>query len=205
MDPATMFDAMYGVEHYRYGTEPNAFLASMADEVLAPGSRVLVVGDGEGRNGVWLAAQGHEVVTVDASAEGVRKAKALAAARGVAPDIRQGMFPDAVAHEAPFDAVVLTFIHVPGELRPRFHKAALDALKPGGVVLLEAFRPEQITLDRTSGGPPVEAMMFTPEQMHEDFGHLHDVRIEAPTVHLDEGPGHNGTAEVVRVVGRKPA
>lgn len=202
MDPASFWDEAYRIDHYRYGTRPNAFLAEVAPTALARPSRVLVVGDGEGRNGVWLAAQGHDVVTVDASAEGPRKARALAVKHGVTPDIRQGLFPAAVAGEAPFDAVVLIYVHVPPDRRPGFHRAAVDALAPGGVVILEGFRPEQRTLGRTSGGPPDTSMLFTEDALRADFAGLTVERLESATVTLDEGPGHAGVAEVVRLVVR---
>lgn len=67
---------------HKYGTEPNAFLRRQA-AVLAPHAQVLVPGDGEGRNGVWLATQGHQVLALDYAENGLAKARALAAARGV--------------------------------------------------------------------------------------------------------------------------
>ena len=62
---------------HKYGTQPNAWLCQQAHR-LAPGSRVLLPGDGEGRNSVWLAAQGHQVLAVDSSAVGLAKGQALA-------------------------------------------------------------------------------------------------------------------------------
>ena len=203
MDVAAMWDQMYGISEYRYGTQPNAFLAVQAPKLLAPGARVLVVGDGEGRNGVWLAEQGLAVTTVDASAKGATKAKALAAERGVSMDVRVGLFPQATSDCAPFDAVVLTFVHAPPPLRPALHQAVIRALAPGGVVILEGFRPEQRTLGRTSGGPPAVPPMFTEAMLRADFEGLEIISLTSSTVTLDEGPGHSGLAEVVRLIGRR--
>ena len=204
MDVAAMWDQMYGASEYRYGTAPNAFLSEQAPELLAPGARVLVVGDGEGRNGVWLAQQGFDVTTVDASAKGAAKSKALAAECGVTLDVRVGLFPQATADCAPFDAVVLTFVHVPPPVRPALHQAAIQALVPGGVVILEGFRPEQRTLGRSSGGPPAVPPMFTEQMLRSDFEGLQISSLTSLTVTLDEGPGHSGLAEVVRLIGRRP-
>jgi 2-polyprenyl-3-methyl-5-hydroxy-6-metoxy-1,4-benzoquinol methylase len=203
MNVATVWDQMYSVTEYRYGTAPNAFLAEQAPKLLTPGARVLVVGDGEGRNGVWLAEQGFAVTTVDASAKGAAKSEALAAERGVTLDIRTGLFPQATADCAPFDAVVLTFVHVPPPMRPGLHQAAIQALVPGGVVILEGFRPEQRTLNRSSGGPPAVPPMFTEQMLQSDFEALEISSLASLTVTLDEGPGHSGLAEVVRLVGRR--
>ncbi len=201
-DPAAFWNQAYGDDTYRYGTSPNAFVVESAVS-LPTGARVLVIGDGEGRNGVWLAEQGHAVVTVEPSEAGVTKARRLAGERGVAPEIRQGLFPAAVPETAAFDAVVLTFIHVPPDRRAGLHAAAIDRLAPGGVVILEAFRPEQRTRGRTSGGPPDAAMMFTEAQLREDFQELVIDHLSTPTVTLREGPGHDGEAEVIRLVARR--
>lgn len=203
MNVATMWDQMYSTPEYRYGTTSNAFLAEQAPNLLSDGVRVLVVGDGEGRNGVWLAEQGFAVTTVDASAKGAAKSKALADERGVTLDIRAGLFPQATADCAPFDAVVLTFVHVPPPMRPGLHQAVIQALAPGGVVILEGFRPEQRTLNRTSGGPPAVPPLFTEEQLKSDFEDLEIISLTSLTVTLDEGPGHSGLAEVVRLIGRR--
>lgn len=203
MDVGKMWDAMYAGEPYRYGTAPNRFLVEVASARLSTGSRVLVVGDGEGRNGVWLAEQGHRVVTVEPSAEGVRKAGALAASRGVVPELRHGLFPDVVGEEERFDAVVLIYVHVPPGARAALHRSAVERLAPGGWVILEAFRPEQRTLGRTSGGPPDVALMFSPSDLRADFAELEGLTVEEASVTLSEGPGHEGVAEVVRVVGRR--
>ena len=78
----SFWDQQFSTAHYKYGTAPNAFLVSQAARVAA-GSRVLVPGDGEGRNGVWLAEQGHDVTSIDSSAVGLEKTQSLARSRGV--------------------------------------------------------------------------------------------------------------------------
>ena len=65
---------------YHFGTEPNAFLKRQAHQ-LRPGQKALAVADGEGRNGVWLAEQGLDVLSVDFSPNAQRKAQTLAAER----------------------------------------------------------------------------------------------------------------------------
>jgi 2-polyprenyl-3-methyl-5-hydroxy-6-metoxy-1,4-benzoquinol methylase len=191
------WNQMYDVEHYRYGTSPNVFLVEQSHR-FAPGARVLCVGDGEGRNGVWLAQQGYDVVTVEASERGVGKARRLAADRGVLPDVRHGLFPHALAPEETFDAIVLIFVHVPTEGRHALHRAVVSRLRPGGHVLLEAFTPEQLGFN--SGGPRDRSRMYTTELLAEDFQDLEIPLLERRDVVLDEGPGHSGLASVVRLV-----
>ena len=56
-----MWDERYSIDDYLFGTEPAAFLVAHA-HLLQPGSRALVVADGEGRNSVFLAQQGVNLV-----------------------------------------------------------------------------------------------------------------------------------------------
>ena len=72
------WDKRYAEPGYAYGTGPNAFLISRR-HLLHPGMKALAVADGEGRNGVWLAQQGLEVLSVDASGVGLAKAGVAAA------------------------------------------------------------------------------------------------------------------------------
>lgn len=202
-DPAAFWDAMYDRDDYRYGTRPNSWVAECAER-LEPGGRVLCVGDGEGRNGVWLAEQGFDVTTIDPSAVGVAKARRLAVERDVSPTILHGHFPAELPADAlGFDAAVLTFMHAPSAVRAAFHHAVVDRLKPGGVVVLDAFTREQ--LGRSSGGPPNPDMLFTAEILSADFDGLHVERLEEYETVLDEGDGHRGHAALVRMFARKPA
>lgn len=197
----TFWDEMYADDAYRYGTSPNRWLVACADRI-APGSRALSIGDGEGRNGVWLAEQGATVVTIDSSQRGVEKARALAAERGVGIDARCGLFPDGLGDEAPFDVIVLAYIHARPEQRAVLHSAAADLLASGGYLILEGFTPAQIPLE--SGGPKDPEMLFTASLLQDDFSMLHIVHLEERRVVLGEGPGHAGDAEVVRLLAMKP-
>src|SRR3546814_19475363 len=79
---AAFWDARYQDRDFAFGSAPNAFLASQTFH-LRPGLAALVPGDGDGRNGVWLAEQGLSVTSVDYSAVGISKSKAFAETRGV--------------------------------------------------------------------------------------------------------------------------
>jgi SAM-dependent methyltransferase len=201
----SMFDAMYDRPDYRYGKRPNAFLAEVLPGLVAKGARVLCVGDGEGRNGVWCATQGFEVTSMEPSGIGVDKIRALARERGVKLEVIRDRMPSARVAEASFDAVALIYVHAPGKARRALHGACAAALRPGGVVVLEAFTPAQRANDRSSGGPPDAALMFKAADLRADFTELEIERLEEVEVKLDEGEGHCGLADVVRLIARKPA
>jgi SAM-dependent methyltransferase len=197
---AGFWDRAYDGAEYRYGKQPNAFLRECAG-AIAPGGRVLSLGDGEGRNGVWLAAQGFRVTCLDQSRSGLEKARALAAERGVEIRTIHAALPDHPLGEAAFDAVVLIFLHLAPEVRRAVHAAAARALVPGGVVVLEAFTPAQ--LGRPSGGPPTRERLQTAADLRADFAGLAIERLEELETSLDEGPGHSGPASVVRLLARR--
>ncbi|MBS1245925.1 MAG: SAM-dependent methyltransferase [Proteobacteria bacterium] len=195
------WNSRYAEPGYAYGTEPNAFLVSQK-KYLKPGGKALAVADGEGRNGVWLAQQGLDVLSVDASEVGLRKTQELAADRGVAirtekVDLTTWKWP-----EQKFDVVAAIFIHFPPEVRARMHRRMFEALKPGGVLILEAFTPEQLTYK--SGGPPVAEMLYTADMLRIDFAGGEILFIEEAIAELTEGNYHRGAGAVVRLVLRRP-
>lgn len=198
----SFWDQQYDTPGFKYGLAPNAFLVSQL-ATLRAGGEVLVPGDGEGRNGVWLAESGFRVTTVDSSRVAVAKAHALAAARGVAIDAREEDLSDWVPTPASADALVLVYVHFPPALRTAIHRRLLTALRPGGVLVLEAFHPSQ--LGRGSGGPKDAAMLYTLDAVRADLAGAAGAPFEERLawegeVTLDEGPGHQGAAQVTRLV-----
>jgi len=197
----SFWDQRFAEPGYKYGTAPNAFLQQHAQR-LAPGSRVLLPGDGEGRNGVWLAQQGHQVTSADLSAVGLQKASALAAERGVALTTLQVDLADWCPEPDSFDAIVLIFTHLPEPMRAGAHRRLAQGLRSGGLLLQEAFHTDQ--LQHTSGGPKDHAMLYTPAMLEDDFAGLLQPELSwAGEVTLSEGPGHQGLACVTRWIGSK--
>ncbi len=202
---AEFWNERYRGEGFAFGTEPNAFLASQT-QYLKPGLRALVPGDGEGRNGVWLAQQGLIVDTADVSPIGVAKARELARARGVEINAE---IADLLTWEWPagrYDVVAALFLHFFDMDRPSMHRRMLDALKPGGILILEAFRPEQIEFQKThrSGGPKTADMLYSKAKLASDFSGASISLLEEATVELNEGNRHKGAAAVVRAIIQKP-
>ena len=195
------WDQRFAEPGYKYGTEPNAFLREQAVRLTAPAD-VLVPGDGEGRNGVWLARQGHRVTAVDSSAVGLQKARDLAATLGVTVTTVLADLGDWSPAPASVDAVVLVYTHLPDAIRRSAHQRLASSLRPGGWLLLEAFHPAQLA--HGSGGPKDADMLYTPEQLDADFaGLLTPVLSWHGETILSEGPGHQGLAHVTRWVGRR--
>ncbi len=204
-EQAEFWDERYRGDEFAFGTEPNAFLASQ-HEYLKPGLRALVPGDGEGRNGVWLAQQGLAVDTIDVSPLGVAKALGLANRRGVQINAKVA---DLLAWRWPaggYDIVAAFYLHFFDADRERIHRSMMGALKPGGILILEAFRPEQIEYQRThgSGGPKTPDMLYSSSKLLGDFAGASILHLEEATVELNEGKRHKGTAAVIRALVQKP-
>jgi SAM-dependent methyltransferase len=197
------WDRNYAGPEYIFGTTPNAFLASQAHR-YAPRGRILVPGDGEGRNGVWLSGQGFDVVSVEASVVGVGKARALAVSRGVQPDIQHCNLEAWAWPVGMFDGVASIFVHFVPNARRALHRRMLNALKPSGILVLEAFTPKHVEKRAAGsrGGPPPE-MLYTEAMLRDDFAGATFEFIEEADVALDEGRRHAGRASVVRLVLRR--
>ncbi|MBU8546230.1 MULTISPECIES: methyltransferase domain-containing protein [Roseomonadaceae] len=202
MSTSIAWDERYAGGDFQFGQAPNRYLESLTPW-LRPGMRALALGDGEGRNGAWLAGQGLAVTSLDWSPVASAKAAALAAARGVAmatvtADAAAWTYP-----EAGFDLVAWIFLHLPPEDRAAAAAGALRSLAPGGLLALECFSPAQ--QGRRSGGPKMPELLWTRAIVEQAFGGLEVLELLEGTVHLDEGPRHQGHAEVVRALLRKPA
>jgi SAM-dependent methyltransferase len=196
-----MWDERYSTDDYVYGTEPNDFLREQAGLIGEAPKRVLCLADGEGRNGVYLAGLGHWVTSVDVSSVGLRKAARLAEHKEVALTTLNA---DLTEHEfipESFDAVVSIFCHVPAAGRPHLHRQVIRALKPGGVLILEAYTPDQVT--RNTGGPDTPDRTPTAAELNAAFAELEISLSRECEREVIEGRGHTGPGCVVQFIARK--
>lgn len=198
----TIWDTRFAGPGFAYGSLPNQFLVTQRYR-LDRGMSVLAVADGEGRNGVWLAQQGMTVTGVDSSAVGLQKAMRLALDRDVALRTICADLTDWAWPQGTFDAVVAVFIHFPPSVRAAMHRAMIGALRPGGLLLMEAFHRDQ--LGRTSGGPPVAEMLYDVAMLRADMAAAGAEVLSVQRVEqtLDEGRLHKGEAVTVQLVARR--
>lgn len=195
----SFWDSRYSLPQYAYGIEPNAFLAGQLRK-LKPGKLLLPM-EGEGRNAVFAAKEGWIVDAFDFSEAAQRKAEKLAAEAGVTINYSISDASRFQAAEGSYDAVAMIFAHLPPEIRNGFHRKLIDALRPGGVFLLEAFTPQQ--LNYQSGGPRQYEMLYTAQMLQQDFSDLRIEFLEETETTLEEGPFHSGKAAVVQLIAIK--
>lgn len=199
-NPRAMWDERFSQPELVYGERPNGFVQAQTFR-LKPGMKVLVPGDGYGRNGIWLAKRGLQVHTVDLSPVGVERAREAAQAAGVQMTIEAADLSTWNWPFGEFDAVVSIFLHLPPEARTKIHAAMLHALKPGGIVILQAFSPAQ--LQHSSGGPKQADLLYTAALLLQDFAGAEPLLLEETEIQLDEGHMHCGTGAVVQAVLRR--
>ncbi len=196
------WDERFAAEDYVFGTAPNAFLARQRP-LLPPAGRALAVADGEGRNGVWLAEQGLDVLSVDVSAVALGKARRLAAERGVAIRTEQA---DLSAWDWPserFDVVAAIFIQfAPPGIRASIFRGLVGSLRPGGLLLLQGYRREQLAYG--TGGPPHAENMYSAAMLREAFRDLTILHLDEHDSEIAEGKGHHGMSALVDLVARRP-
>jgi SAM-dependent methyltransferase len=193
-----MWNERYASNEFVYGTEPNAFLVQHAGLLVGP---ILSIAEGEGRNAVFLASLGFDVLGVDGSEIGLEKAERLAVSRGVT--IRTEV-ADLATYEPPehaFGSVISISAHLPSVLRKRLHGLVERCLRPGGLILLEAYTPAQLARD--TGGPKDVDMLMTRAELEQEFPHCERIVSQEIEREVVEGKFHTGRASVVQFIARK--
>lgn len=198
----TQWNERFAPEHYWFGTEPTPFLGEQAHR-LKPGMTALSIADGEGRNGVWLARQGLKVTTVDLSPLGIAKAQRLAAKVGVTIET---ICADLEAWDwgpPRFDLVVGILFQFAGPAwRDGIFRAMKDVLNPGGLVMIQGYRPEQIAYG--TGGPPFVENLYTVEMLRAAFAEFDVLHLAAYDREQPEGMQHRGgLCALIDMVARK--
>jgi len=191
-----MWDERYADEEYVYGTEPNEFLKNQTSKL--PKGKILSLCEGEGRNAVYLAKQGF-----DSSSVGLAKARKLAEREGVSITTELADMGDFRIEPDTWDGVVSIFCHIPPAMRNELHRQIVAGLKPGGVLILEAYTPEQLALG--TGGPQIAALTMTAESLKSELDGLDIELIQELERDVVEGKFHTGKGAVVQLVARKPA
>ena len=193
-----MWNERYGSDDFAYGTEPNSFLVENAKLLTGP---VLSLAEGEGRNAVFLASLGLDVLGVDGSEVGLAKAHKLADSKGVA--IRTEV-ADLATYEPPanfYGSVVSIFAHLPSDVRRRLYRLVEQSLKPRGIILLEAYSKSQ--LSRNTGGPKDPDMLMTAVDIQKEFPNCEVLLCHEIEREVVEGEFHTGMACVVQFIGKK--
>jgi len=194
----TFWNKRYANSGYLYGTEPNSFLAEHCGLLSGP---VLSLSEGEGRNAVFLASRGLEVVGVDISAIALEKAKRLAESCGVEIKTMVADLATFEPEENHYGSVISISAHLPSPVRKRLYPLIERSLKRDGIILMESFSEKQ--LSRSTGGPKDADMLMTVEKLQREFPNVEPVLLREVEREVSEGEGHTGMASVVQFIARK--
>ena len=190
----------YATGDYLFGVDPNSFLTEYADLLTGP---VLSLSEGEGRNAVFLASLGLEVHGIDLSEVALSKARALAELKNVKIQTEVADLASYEPKENTYGSAISIFAHLPSVIRNRLYPLVEASLKPGGIIVLEAYSENQ--LKRDTGGPKDADMLMTVNKIRREFPNCEPMLAHEIEREVCEGAGHTGLASVVQFVARKSA
>ncbi len=195
----SFWDQRYSEPGLAYGPDPNLFIKSFLDKHES--GRILFPAEGQGRNAIYAAIKGWKVDAFDYSEIARQKALQESKRAGVQINYWVEELQTFSSDSSIYDAIALCYVHITQEERKLFYESLIDALKPGGLLVMEAFTRTQLAY--RSGGPQTEDLLYSDEIVEEDFRSLEAVFIQELKTKLNEGKYHVGEAHVVRYVGRK--
>ena len=198
--PKGYWDQRFASAGFVYGEQPNDFLNEHASGLKA--GQALCLAEGEGRNAVFLAELGHQVCAQDISPVGLGKAEELAQRRSV--NIHTLCCDLAAFHPEPasLDLIAAIWMHLEPELRATVLQRAVEALRPGGHLLIEAYSPKQLGF--SSGGPTRRELLIDAAQLQHELAALKPLILQEVEREIAEGSAHQGPSAVVQFFGRKP-
>jgi hypothetical protein len=193
------WDERYASDEYVYGIEPNVFFKTWVDKSNA--GKMLLPGEGEGRNAVYAASEGWDVMAFDQSKNARMKALKLAEEKDVKINYKTGSILDVPLEKDSLELIGLVYFHLFPEARTRYHEHLAASLKTGGLIVIEVFSKEQIY--NSTGGPKDLNLLYSLGDIIKDFNDMEIVYAANEAVNLNEGPFHQGMADVIRFVGKK--
>jgi 2-polyprenyl-3-methyl-5-hydroxy-6-metoxy-1,4-benzoquinol methylase len=183
------WDDRYSSTEFAYGEQPNNYLKEQLIKI--PAGTILFPAEGEGRNAVYAATLGWKAYAFDISVEGKKKAMQLANKNNVDINYEVAEFQSLKYQLHQFDAMALIYAHFPADVKSGYHKTLTTYLRPGGVVIFEAFSKKH--LDYVTKN----------EEIQSDFENFEIIELTEQEVQLNEGLYHIGNGSVLRFVGRK--
>jgi SAM-dependent methyltransferase len=194
-----IWDERYSASEYAYGVDPNLFFKEQLDK-LTPG-KILMLGEGEGRNGVYAAKKNWVVDAVDFSEQARIKALKLAAHGNVNINYTVSNLLEYIPGKENYDAAGIVYVHLNKTERSIIFPRLVDSLKKDGVLIIEVFS-KKVPLSY-KGGPRDQEYLYDLDDIKELFKDFELVLLEEITTEIFEGEYHKGEAIVIRYVGKK--
>lgn len=194
------WDKSFSSEDFVYGKKENQFIRDKSD-LIPEQSKIGCFAEGEGRNAVFLAKQGHEVTTYDQSIAGLEKTLQLAAEENVhVKTVEIDLVHEQVKPDQ-FDAAMMVFGHVPKKDQTLFVENMINSVKSGGYVIFEVYSEAQ--LEYQTGGPSSIDMLYNPKDVLNWIKPFKCIHFYYGEARRDEGKRHTGIGHVIQVVIQK--
>ena len=199
------WNSRFSATEYAYGKEPNQFFEHALKEIQ-PTGKIFLPAEGEGRNAVFAASLGLDVLAFDISEEGKKKADLLAKEKQVSINYQVGNLNQLGLEPNSFDVIGLIYAHFESYIKVAYHKEFVSLLKPGGFLIFEAFSKNHSKFQKinpNAGGPKNAEMLFSLDEIRTLFDELEEISLVEKVIDLEEGPFHRGKASVIRYIGQK--
>ncbi|WP_331775359.1 class I SAM-dependent methyltransferase [Sulfurospirillum sp. 1612] len=198
-----MWNRKFNSETFLYGLEANNFIKTNYP-IIPKNSKILCLGEGEGRNALFLAQQGFDVTALDASDVGLNKVERLAKEHHVDIHLKHLLISQWEDHDT-YDAIASTYMHLHANEQKEMFQKIITALRVGGYFIAEFFSTSQLNF--TSGGPKNVDLLYRLDSLYQIFSALpcEIYKLSQERIFLQEGPAHNGEASVIRIIIKKIA
>jgi SAM-dependent methyltransferase len=193
------WDQRYSEPGFAYGNEPNDFFREITDSM--PPGKLLLPGEGEGRNAIYAAHAGWDVTAIDQSRVARDKALEWATSLELKIDYQLADLTEFECRKPEFDLIALVYIHMPEMIRFAVHKQLSACVKPGGLLIMECFHKTQLQFG--TGGPPVEELLYNEQDLRKDFAGMEIQQCENLVLYKEEGKYHEGESSVIRLIAKK--
>ncbi|RXJ68005.1 tellurium resistance protein [Halarcobacter ebronensis] len=199
MSQQHFWNEKFSRQGYLYGKKPNAFIESCS-HLFNREKAFLCLGEGEGRNAIFFAKKGFDVMALDASDIALKKLQEFASFESVQVKTKCIDLNEWEPIKK-YGSIVASYLHMHKCDRDGLFSKIEDALEKSGYFIGEFFSTKQ--LNYSSGGPKDIDLLYTVEDFLNRFSNCKKHVVEEILTHLDEGRGHQGKASVIRVVLQK--
>lgn len=195
-----LWDETYNKDNFHYGLKPNDFLAETINEWKHCKS-ALCIGAGEGRNAIYLLENGLEVSALDQSKVGLEKftkqakKRSLVKFKTICSKLEEHNFDG-----KKLDLITAIWFHGDASFKAQLYRIVREQLSPGGLFLMEAYRPEQ--LEFGTGGPPKAELMYTKQEVEASLAGFEILILKEENRIVEEGVGHSGQSAVLQVLAK---
>lgn len=194
------WDQKYTLDTYLFGTEANAFIKQKAS-IFKSGSTIAAYAEGEGRNAVYLALEGHEVTAYDYSKVGLDKAHQLAKEKKVSITTKLVNLEEDELLCDYYDGAILVFGHFNKKHQLSILNKIMNSISIGGYFIMEVYEESQSKLD--TGGPKDIEHLYNAKQLLDWASNYSVIHFFTGETERNEGLRHTGVCRVVQLIIQK--